>query len=178
MPDAGRAAPRGGDVAIVGMAGRFPGSADLTEFWDHLEQGRDLVTEIPGDRWDWRAHTGTSRSRWGGFVPGVDRFDAAFFGISPREAELMDPQQRLLLEVVWTAIEDAGYRASDLAGKRVGVFIGTTNSDYAEVQRAGGRSAERTRSPAPRCRSSPTVSPTSRPARTESSRSRPPAPAR
>ncbi|MEU5582777.1 amino acid adenylation domain-containing protein [Streptomyces huasconensis] len=142
VPDAGRAAPRGGDVAIVGMAGRFPGSADLTEFWDHLEQGRDLVTEIPGDRWDWRAHTGTSRSRWGGFVPGVDRFDAAFFGISPREAELMDPQQRLLLEVVWTAIEDAGYRASDLAGKRVGVFIGTTNSDYAEVQRAGGRSAE------------------------------------
>ncbi|MFJ2773105.1 amino acid adenylation domain-containing protein [Streptomyces sp. NPDC087300] len=131
-----------GDVAIVGMAGRLPGSADLTEFWENLEQGRDLVTEIPADRWDWRAHTANSRSRWGGFLSGVDRFDAAFFAISPREAELMDPQQRLLLEVVWSAIEDAGYRASDLAGKRVGVFIGTTNSDYAEVQRAAGRSAD------------------------------------
>ncbi|BCK68539.1 hypothetical protein Srufu_024920 [Streptomyces libani subsp. rufus] len=131
-----------GEAAIVGMAGRLPGSADLTEFWDNLEHGRDLVTEIPADRWDWRAHAGNSRSRWGGFLSGVDRFDAAFFGISPREAELMDPQQRLLLETVWSAIEDAGYRASDLAGKRVGVFIGTTNSDYAEVQRAAGRPAE------------------------------------
>ncbi|WP_055550579.1 non-ribosomal peptide synthetase, partial [Streptomyces kanamyceticus] len=131
-----------GDIAIVGMAGRLPGSADLTEFWENLEQGRDLVTEIPADRWDWRAHADNSRSRWGGFLSGVDRFDAAFFAISPREAELMDPQQRLLLEVVWSAIEDAGYRASDLAGKRVGVFIGTTNSDYAEVQRAAGRPAD------------------------------------
>ncbi|WP_143676057.1 non-ribosomal peptide synthetase, partial [Streptomyces milbemycinicus] len=131
-----------GDIAIVGMAGRLPGSADLSEFWDHLEQGRDLVGEIPADRWDWRAHTGESRSRWGGFLTDVDRFDAAFFSISPREAELMDPQQRLLLEVVWSAIEDAGYRASDLAGKRVGVFIGTTNSDYPEVQRAAGRAVD------------------------------------
>uniref|UniRef100_UPI00114CA987 non-ribosomal peptide synthetase n=1 Tax=Streptomyces sparsogenes TaxID=67365 RepID=UPI00114CA987 len=131
-----------GDIAIVGMAGRLPGSADLAEFWDHLEQGRDLVGEIPADRWDWRAHAGESRSRWGGFLTGVDRFDAAFFSISPREAELMDPQQRLLLEVVWSAIEDAGYRASDLAGKRVGVFIGTTNSDYPEVQRAAGRAVD------------------------------------
>ncbi|MDW6057207.1 beta-ketoacyl synthase N-terminal-like domain-containing protein [Streptomyces sp. FXJ1.4098] len=124
------------------MAGRLPGSADLAEFWDHLEQGRDLVGEIPADRWDWRAHAGESRSRWGGFLTDVDRFDAAFFSISPREAELMDPQQRLLLEVVWSAIEDAGYRASDLAGKRVGVFIGTTNSDYPEVQRAAGRAVD------------------------------------
>ncbi|WSI60231.1 amino acid adenylation domain-containing protein [Streptomyces platensis] len=140
----GTAAGRTGtaEVAIVGMAGRLPGSADLTEFWENLEQGRDLVAEIPADRWDWRAHAGNSRSRWGGFLSDVDRFDAAFFAISPREAELMDPQQRLLLEVVWSAIEDAGYRASDLAGKRVGVFIGTTNSDYAEVQRAAGRPAE------------------------------------
>ncbi|MET9831652.1 amino acid adenylation domain-containing protein [Streptomyces sp. NPDC006385] len=131
-----------GDIAIVGMAARLPGSADLSEFWDHLVQGHDLIREIPADRWDWRAHTDVSRSRWGGFVEGVDRFDAAFFGISPREAELMDPQQRLLLEVVWSAIEDAGYRASDLRGRRVGVFIGTTNSDYAQLQRSTGHAAE------------------------------------
>ncbi|MER7794330.1 amino acid adenylation domain-containing protein, partial [Streptomyces sp. NPDC097640] len=126
---------RGGDIAVIGMAGRLPGSADLKEFWDHLAAGDDLVGEVPADRWDWRGRPG---SRWGGFVPDVDCFDAAFFGISPREAELMDPQQRLLLEAVWSAVEDAGYRPSELAGKRVGVFIGVANADYLEMQRAAG----------------------------------------
>ncbi|WP_316524147.1 non-ribosomal peptide synthetase [Kitasatospora brasiliensis] len=132
---------RGTGIAVIGMAGRLPGSTDLKEFWQHLAAGHDLVGEIPAERWDWRDHPGT-RSRWGGFAPDVDRFDAAFFGISPREAELMDPQQRLVLEVVWSAIEDAGYRPSELAGKRVGVFIAVTNSDYLEVQRAAGRGTE------------------------------------
>ncbi|EHN74849.1 polyketide synthase, partial [Streptomyces coelicoflavus ZG0656] len=134
-------APADREVAVIGMAGRLPGSMDLGEFWDHLAAGDDLVGEIPADRWDWRDHP-RSRSRWGGFAPDVDRFDAAFFGISPREAELMDPQQRLLLETVWQAVEDAGYRPSELAGKRVGVFIAVTNSDYHEVQRAAGRATE------------------------------------
>ncbi|WP_143663451.1 non-ribosomal peptide synthetase, partial [Streptomyces bobili] len=134
-------APADREVAVIGMAGRLPGSMDLREFWDHLAAGDDLVGEIPADRWDWRDHP-RSRSRWGGFAPDVDRFDAAFFGISPREAELMDPQQRLLLETVWQAVEDAGYRPSELAGKRVGVFIAVTNSDYHEVQRAAGRATE------------------------------------
>ncbi|MFF0854551.1 amino acid adenylation domain-containing protein [Streptomyces sp. NPDC003280] len=137
----GRHAPARADVAVIGMAGRLPGSADLEEFWAHLAAGDDLVGEIPADRWDWRDHP-RSRSRWGGFAPGVDRFDAAFFGISPREAELMDPQQRLMLETVWSAVEDAGYRPSELAGRRVGVFVAVTNSDYLEVQRAAGRGAE------------------------------------
>ncbi|MEU5226815.1 amino acid adenylation domain-containing protein, partial [Streptomyces toyocaensis] len=142
-PDGSRTpvAPAGREVAVIGMAGRLPGSMDLREFWDHLAAGDDLVGEIPADRWDWRDHP-RSRSRWGGFAPDVDRFDAAFFGISPREAELMDPQQRLLLETVWQAVEDAGYRPSELAGKRVGVFIAVTNSDYHEVQRAAGRATE------------------------------------
>ncbi|MFJ8472832.1 amino acid adenylation domain-containing protein [Kitasatospora sp. NPDC094011] len=140
-PVSAPAARRDGDIAVIGMAGRLPGSADLGEFWDHLAAGDDLVGEVPADRWDRREHPGSDAYR-GGFVPGIDRFDAAFFGISPREAELMDPQQRLLLEVVWSAVEDAGYRPSDLAGKRVGVFVGVTNSDYLEVQRAAGRGTE------------------------------------
>ncbi|WP_435103801.1 amino acid adenylation domain-containing protein [Arhodomonas sp. AD133] len=129
------------DIAIIGMAGRLPGSRDLNEFWEHLTAGHDLVSEIPAERWDWRAETG-SRSRWGGFAPDVDCFDAGFFGISPREAELMDPQQRLMLELAWAAIENAGYRPSELADERVGVFIAVTNSDYLEVQRAAGRGTE------------------------------------
>ncbi|MGP3976832.1 amino acid adenylation domain-containing protein [Streptomyces sp. 8N114] len=128
---------RGDDIAVVGMAGRLPGSSDLQEFWDHLAAGDDLVQDVPAERWDGQDQSRSSSYR-GGFVPDVDRFDAAFFGISPREAELMDPQQRLLLEVVWAAIEDAGYRPSELAGKRVGVFIGVANNDYLEAQRAAG----------------------------------------
>ncbi|QNP68365.1 amino acid adenylation domain-containing protein [Streptomyces roseirectus] len=137
-PEAETARP-GADtgVAVVGMAGRLPQSPDLDAFWQHLADGDDLIQEIPADRWDWRSVP--ARSRWGGFVPDVDRFDAAFFGISPREAELMDPQQRLVLETVWTALEDAGIRPSELAGRRVGVFLGVTNSDYLEVQRTAGQ---------------------------------------
>ncbi|WP_373689232.1 amino acid adenylation domain-containing protein [Streptomyces sp. Rer75] len=134
------AGPRpGGHAAIIGMAGRLPGSENLDAFWSHLADGHDLVGEVPAGRWDWRDQPS---SRWGGFLPGVDRFDAAFFGISPREAELMDPQQRLLLEVVWSAVEDAGYRPSDLAGQRVGVFIGVANADYLEAQRAAGHAPQ------------------------------------
>ncbi|WP_416966645.1 amino acid adenylation domain-containing protein [Streptomyces sp. 4F14] len=131
----------GTGIAVVGMAGRLPQSSDLDAFWQHLADGDDLIQEIPADRWDWRAAEG-SRSRWGGFVPDVDRFDAKFFGISPREARLMDPQQRLVLETVWTALEDAAIRPSELAGRRVGVFLGVTNSDYLEVQRTAGQETD------------------------------------
>ncbi|GEB48128.1 hypothetical protein SCA03_06790 [Streptomyces cacaoi] len=129
------------DIAVIGMAGRMPDSADLEEFWQHLADGDDLVREVPPERFGRPARPDAPK-RWGAFVPDVDRFDAAFFGISPREAELMDPQQRLMLELAWSAVEDAGYRPSQLAGKRVGVFVAVTNSDYLEVQRAAGRGAE------------------------------------
>jgi amino acid adenylation domain-containing protein len=126
-----------GDIAIVGAAGIFPGSRGLENFWQNLQAGKDMITEVPRERWDWRdyyseavAGTGKTNSRWGGFIPGVDRFDASFFNISSREAETMDPQQRLLLEILWKTIEDAGYKCSDLSGRRVGVFIGAAFNDY------------------------------------------------
>jgi acyl transferase domain-containing protein/acyl carrier protein/SAM-dependent methyltransferase len=123
------------DVAIVGIAGAMPGSPNLQDFWSHLAAGDDLVSEVPSSRWDWRAHP---EARWGGFVPGVDQFDCAFFGISPREAARMDPQQRLVLAQAWKCVEDAGYRASDLAGSRTGVFIGAASPDYYELLRQAG----------------------------------------
>ncbi|MGC4746934.1 SDR family NAD(P)-dependent oxidoreductase [Micromonospora sp. DT201] len=132
-------------VAVVGMAGRLPGSGDLHEFWQHVRDGRDLVGEVPPDRWDWRTvyspdrfGEGRTRSRWGGFLPDVDRFDARFFGVSGREAELMDPQQRLLLQAAWSAVEDAGWRPSALSGTRTGVYVGAQFSDYQELLRAQG----------------------------------------
>nr|AIT55261.1 GulD [Pyxidicoccus fallax] len=132
-------APRKADepIAIVGMAGRFPGARDLAEFWSVLAEGRDAVSEIPPDRWNADALydpdkdvPGKLATRWGGFVKDVDLFDAEFFGITPREAAAMDPQQRLFLETAWEALEDAGLPAASLARTQTGVFVGVSNSDY------------------------------------------------
>ncbi|MCX7366152.1 MAG: amino acid adenylation domain-containing protein [Alphaproteobacteria bacterium] len=130
----------GDAIAVIGMAGKFPGAADPDELWRQLEANRDLIGEVPVNRWDWREiygdpHTepGKTRVKWGGFVADADCFDAAFFGISPAEAEAMDPQLRLFLETVWSALEDAGYPASALSGSRTGVFAGVATADYKEL---------------------------------------------
>lgn len=123
-------------IAVVGLGCRFPGGVvDADSYWNLLEDGVDAITEIPADRWDVDAlylaeagHPGKMSTRWGGFIDGLDQFDAAFFGISAREAEAMDPQQRLVLEVSWEALENAGY--AKLAGTRTGVFVGAIGSDY------------------------------------------------
>lgn len=127
-------------IAVVGMAGRFPGSPDLDAYWENLVAGRDLVTEIPDERFDWREIYGDPRqdpervpSRWGGFLGGIDRFDPEFFRISPREARTMDPQHRLFLETVWQAVEDAGHDPASLEGSRTGVFVGVGSSEYAQL---------------------------------------------
>ncbi len=126
-------------IAIIGMGCRFPGGAESPEaFWRILEEGVDVIKEVPPDRWDVDAAadpTGDDAERmsrrWGGFLDRVDGFDPHFFGISPREAASMDPQQRLLLEVAWEALEAAGQRQEQLAGSRTGVFVGVYNEDYA-----------------------------------------------
>ncbi|WP_377691920.1 SDR family NAD(P)-dependent oxidoreductase [Paraburkholderia humisilvae] len=127
-------------IAIVGIAGIMPQSSDVHEYWTNLRDARDLVTEIPRERWIWEDVAGDpvkdvnrSYSRWGGFMKEVDKFDPLFFGITPREAEMMDPQQRLLIQTVWSAIEDAGHRVSDLAGTRTGLFVGASSQDYIDV---------------------------------------------
>jgi myxalamid-type polyketide synthase MxaE and MxaD len=125
-------------IAIVGIGCRFPGGVDSPRaFWRLLRDGGDAVGEIPRERFDvdrfyspYAATPGKMMSRLGGFLEGVDRFDAAAFGISPREAERLDPQQRLLLEVTWEAFEDAGLPIDRLAGQNTGVFIGQWLNDY------------------------------------------------
>jgi len=132
-------------IAIVGMSAVFPGAPDLYAFWRLLVQGRDAISEIPRDRWDWKAIFGDPHQdenktdvRWGAFLDRVDLFDAEFFGISPHEARLMDPQQRLFVETVWKTIEDAGWKPSDLAGTRTGVFAGVGTFEFVEVLRRAG----------------------------------------
>ncbi|MFP2958445.1 type I polyketide synthase [Myxococcus sp. 1LA] len=129
-------------IAIVGASCRVPGGARTPEaFWRLLSQGVDAVTEVPRERWDAEAlydpdpdKRGRTYARWGGFIDGVDQFDAAFFGVSPREASRLDPQQRLLLEVAWEALERAGQPPDQLAGSRSGVYLGIIGSDYAQLQ--------------------------------------------
>jgi acyl transferase domain-containing protein/SAM-dependent methyltransferase len=135
-------------IAVVGMAGRFPGADTPEAFWALLREGRDAITEIPSDRWNVDAYydpdpsvAGKSYVRRGGFVRDVSRFDARFFGISPREAASMDPQQRLLLEVAWEALEDAGVVPLRVERGAGGVFVGISNADYANLHTRAGDQA-------------------------------------
>ncbi|MDB5038827.1 MAG: amino acid adenylation enzyme/thioester reductase family protein [Bacteriovoracaceae bacterium] len=112
-------------IAIIGMSCRFPGARSVDEFWNLLKNGVDAISEIPADRWN-----SDLSPKWGGFLQGIEEFDAEAFRLSKIEAEKMDPQQRLLLQCSWEAIEDAGYSPSQLDQSRTGVFVGISNSDY------------------------------------------------
>ncbi|HEX7317941.1 MAG TPA: beta-ketoacyl synthase N-terminal-like domain-containing protein, partial [Pyrinomonadaceae bacterium] len=125
------------DIAIIGVAGRYPQAPDLHRLWLNLRAGRDCVTEVPASRWDHarffdpsRRAPGKTYARRGGFLDGVDRFDPLFFNISPREAEVMEPQERLFLECAYEAVEDAGYTPRELGRAGVGVFAGVMYEEY------------------------------------------------
>lgn len=113
-------------VAIIGMAGRFPGAPDLDSFWRNLESGFDAIRAMPRER-------GASRDVRAGFLDDVAGFDAGFFRIPQREAMLMDPQHRLALETVWQCVENAALCMDALAGRSVGVFFGQQVNEYAAL---------------------------------------------
>ncbi len=136
-----RRSPQSDDVAIVGLSCRFPHAEGLEPFWRLLASGGDAIEEVPAERWDLaavyrpgKAVPGKVNTRWGGFLQGVDLFDAGFFAISPREAARMDPQHRMLLEVAWEALEDAGLLPGQLRGARGGVFLGQCYEDYLDLE--------------------------------------------
>ncbi|MBV9493621.1 MAG: SDR family NAD(P)-dependent oxidoreductase, partial [Acidobacteria bacterium] len=126
-------------IAIVGLSGRYPEAIDVAAYWENLRDGKDCIVEVPKERWDWRQYfsddrtqAGSHFSKWGGFIAGVDEFDALFFNVSPKEAMHIDPQERLFLQHAWMAIEDAGYSRSALetANGRVGVYAGVMWGEY------------------------------------------------
>ncbi|MGI6668751.1 MAG: beta-ketoacyl synthase N-terminal-like domain-containing protein [Acetivibrionales bacterium] len=127
----------GNDIAVIGVAGRFPGARNVNEFWDNLKSGKNCITEVPKSRWDIDYYydpdpgkLDKTYCRWGGFVDDIELFDPLFFNISGKEAELTDPQQRKFLEECWNALEDSGYATEKLNGKKCGVFVGVGSADY------------------------------------------------
>ncbi|UYQ60922.1 type I polyketide synthase [Streptomyces peucetius] len=134
LPDEPGPFEDGLDIAIVGMAGRFPKARTIEEFWSNLKAGHCAATRFDEQH---LAELGADAEALADpdFVPvgylleDSDKFDAAFFGYSPREAELMDPQHRVLLECAWSALESAGYDPDRYEGL-TGVYAGTGNNTY------------------------------------------------
>lgn len=127
-------------IAIVGMAGRFPDAPDTDRFWDLLMDRGDAIRPVPKARWNTDQPLDPEKEiqAHGGFLEGIDEFDAAFFGVSPREAEVLDPQQRLMLETSWLALEDAGIPTASLGGTRTGVYFGGLWQDYERLREDRG----------------------------------------
>ncbi|KAI0197163.1 putative polyketide synthase [Xylaria flabelliformis] len=126
-------------IAVVGLAYRAPG-VGRKGLWDYLAQARSAWTEIPTTRFDLSAYwkpgadkSGVFKAEGAHFIPGdIYAFDAAFFNMRAEEARNSDPQHRMLLECALEAAEDAGHSLLDLAGKKIGVFIGSGQSEYSQ----------------------------------------------
>ena len=122
------------DIAIIGMAGRFPQSRTLQEFWEALKQGTECIRsftpeELRASGIDASVLDDPSYVNAGAPLEEAECFDAAFFGYHPRDAELMDPQHRVFLECAWSALEDAGYDSTRFDGV-IGAFGGVARNTY------------------------------------------------
>ena len=124
-------------IAIVGIAVRMPGAADVRQFWENLKTGKESISlfnkeemmaaGVSAEMIDLPNYVAAK-----GILEGVELFDANFFGIAPREAELMDPQHRVLMECAWAAMEDAGYVPEKYPG-RIAVFTSAGMNTYLPV---------------------------------------------
>ncbi|GHC32288.1 type I polyketide synthase [Streptomyces cinnamoneus] len=134
--------PDDGLIAVVGASCRLPGGiTDLAGLWQALDEGRDVITNVPADRFDATRFVdpstprpGKSYTDAGGFLDDIAGFDADYFGISPKEAAQMDPQQRLLLELAAEACDDAGIAPARLAGSDTAVLVGISDHSYGALQ--------------------------------------------
>ncbi|HEX7735074.1 MAG TPA: type I polyketide synthase, partial [Ktedonobacteraceae bacterium] len=122
------------EIAIIGLAGRFPGARNVEELWHNIQRGVCSITTLSdeellasGVRAAKMHDPAYVRAR--GVLEDIELFDAAFFGYSPREAEIMDPQQRLFLECAYEALENAGYD-HDRCDELIGVYAGTGMNSY------------------------------------------------
>ncbi len=121
-------------IAVVGMAGRFPGARNLSEFWRNLRDGVESIEVLSDENLIAAGATAAELAnpdyvKASAILDDIDRFDASFFGLSPHDAAIMDPQHRLFLECAWEALENAGWSADGFAG-RIGVYAGSGMNTY------------------------------------------------
>lgn len=121
------------DIAVIGMAGRFPGANTIDELWEVLASGKETTRFFTDAELDSSVSQALRQDplyvKARGTINGAEQFDAQFFGLTPITAQLMDPQQRVFLEIAWEALEQTGYLPQQYAG-RVGVFAGSGNNTY------------------------------------------------
>ncbi|WP_280464258.1 polyketide synthase Pks13 [Nocardia cyriacigeorgica] len=143
---AGYAPGEAHDIAIVGLSTRLPGAGDTPEStWEFLMNRGDAIRELPEGRWSEFlsepavAQAVAEGNTLGGYLDQdvVKGFDAEFFAMSPVEVERVDPQQRLMMELTWEALEHARIPASELKGAPVGLFIGSSTSDFQMIAALG-----------------------------------------
>ncbi len=122
------------EIAVIGMAGRFPGAKNIDEFWENLKNGVESISffsdeELVAGGVDPELIGNTNYVRAKGTVEGIDYFDAHFFGYTHRDADILDPQSRFFLECSWEALEDAGYDPGSYDGL-IGVFAGASENIF------------------------------------------------
>lgn len=122
------------EIAVIGIAGKFPGAKTIHEYWDNIYHGRNSISrftqeEMLTDGADPSLIDHPHYVNAGGVLEDIDKFDADFFNYSPNEAKILNPQHRVFLECAWHALEDAAYKASDYKGS-IGVFAGSSSNLY------------------------------------------------
>lgn len=121
-------------IAIIGMAGRFPGAANVDEFWENLKNGVESITLFSDEELSAEGVSSTLLDnpdyvKAGAILQDIELFDASFFGFTPREAEITDPQHRLFLECSWEALESSGYDPETYHGL-IGMYAGQSSNGY------------------------------------------------
>jgi acyl transferase domain-containing protein len=122
------------DIAIIGMAGRFPGASNIERYWQNLRDGVTSISffteeELKSAGIDQGLLRNPNYVKAGAVLDDVDLFDADFFGFTRRESELMDPQQRFFMECAWETLEEGGYDPETYLG-RIGVYAGQSLNSY------------------------------------------------
>ena len=138
----------GSEIAVIGIAGRFPGAKNIHEFWENLKNGVESLSFISDGEFEtlevppgWKEDPNYVRAK-GGVLEDKEFFDASFFGYTQREAEIMDPQMRIFHECAWAALEDAGYDPGKYPGS-IGLYAGAGTSSFWEyISLSSGRCEE------------------------------------
>lgn len=121
-------------IAVIGMAGRFPGADSVSQFWENLCNGTESIATLSEEELAAAGVSATTLAdpayvRRAALLNGIDEFDPEYFGMNPYTARMMDPQQRLFLQTAWHALEDSGYDPAGFEGS-IGVFASSTASGY------------------------------------------------